>query len=296
MIIWTVTNNGVGVFGSYAATGYYPPGTLVKNSSTDEAGHQVLEFKDLDGQVILKKVGLTSTDNGSGTGYPGWLCTYYIYDLLYNLRCVIQPDGVQVLDQTSWSFAATPALLSQQCFRYEYDQRNRPVMKQLPGAGAVYMVYDAVDRLVMTQDANLRALTKWIVTVYDPLNRPIETGLLTDATPFATELSNAYTSTSYPSTASNFELLTQTFYDSYSSWVNGTGISSSLNGTYFGTNLVTSYNVTPVYAQAVVASSQTQGLVTGTMEKVIGTTSQYLYTVRLYDIFLPASFRFSTSM
>jgi len=51
-------------------------------------------------------------------------------------------------------------------------------MKKVPGAEEVYMVYDARDRLVMTQDANLRMLNKWMVTLYDALNRPIQTGLL----------------------------------------------------------------------------------------------------------------------
>lgn len=48
----------------------------------------------------------------------------------------------------------------------------------MPWAEAVYLVYDARDRLVMTQDRNLRANNKWLVTQYDALNRPEKTGLL----------------------------------------------------------------------------------------------------------------------
>jgi hypothetical protein len=46
----------------------------------------------------LKKQQLTSADDtGSGKGYYGWLCTYYVYDDFNNLRAVIQPKGVEAL-------------------------------------------------------------------------------------------------------------------------------------------------------------------------------------------------------
>ncbi len=40
------------------------------------------------------------------------------------------------------------------------------------------MVYDKADRLVLTQDANLRSQGKWMFTKYDQLSRPIYTGIL----------------------------------------------------------------------------------------------------------------------
>src|SRR5688500_6247560 len=51
------------------------------------------------------------------------------------------------------------------------------IMKQVPGADPVYMVYDARDRLVLTQDGNQRLDSMWTFTKYDALNRPILTGL-----------------------------------------------------------------------------------------------------------------------
>jgi len=178
--IWTVTDVPGG-WGSYAISqGTYPTGELYKNIATDEKGGQVVEFKDKSGLIVLKKVQNAATaDNGAGTGYTNWLCTYYIYDDLNNLRCVIQPKGVELLMQNNWDITSLSGdILNEQCFRYEYDGRNRLVMKKVPGAGEVYMVYDSRDRLVFTQDANMRAKTQWLATYYDELNRPIMTAMM----------------------------------------------------------------------------------------------------------------------
>src|SRR5581483_9482772 len=63
--------------------GIYAPGQLYKTVSTDEQGHQVIEYKDKLSQIILKKVQISANP---GTGHAGWLCTYYVYDDLNNLR------------------------------------------------------------------------------------------------------------------------------------------------------------------------------------------------------------------
>jgi len=74
--------------------GVYPAGKLYKTINIDEAGHQVVEYKDTEGHVILKKV---QSDTNPGVDHTGWLCTYYIYDKLSNLRFVIQPKAIQLL-------------------------------------------------------------------------------------------------------------------------------------------------------------------------------------------------------
>ncbi len=274
--IWNVTNV-VNSFGTYNSPGTYIAGTLFKTIAVDENGKQVIEFKDREGKVVLKKVQLTATaDNGSGSGYPGWLCTYYIYDDLNNLRCVVQPFGVTAI---SGSWALTDlTILAEQCFRYEYDLRNRMIIKKVPGAGLVYMVYDGRDRLVMTQDANLLALGKWMVTKYDVLNRPIETGLWVNATSVSTHWTSALTSTAYPSTSSGYEQLTVTHYDDYVS-IPG-GLTSAFDATW-----ASYFNATgaPLYAQPLTAVSHTRGLATWSQVKILGTASTFLYSVMIYD-------------
>jgi len=166
--IWNVTDaNNAGTFSSYSTSKVYDPGELHKTVTIDENGQQTIEFKDKQGLVILKKI------QGNN---DAWICTYYIYDDLNNLRCVIQPEGVKAL--TANNYKLTPTLLNEQCFRYEFDERNRMIMKKVPGAGEVYMVYDQRDRLVMTQDSNMRKDSKWLTTLYDVLNRPLLTGFI----------------------------------------------------------------------------------------------------------------------
>src|ERR1044072_6309521 len=100
--IWNV-NDVVNGFGNYTTTVEYNPGELHKTITTDEENHQVIEFKDKAGLVILKKVQVnTVTDNGTGSDHENWLCTYYIYDDYNLLRAVIQPNGVEYLRQHGW--------------------------------------------------------------------------------------------------------------------------------------------------------------------------------------------------
>ncbi|HEX7845861.1 MAG TPA: DUF6443 domain-containing protein, partial [Chitinophagaceae bacterium] len=277
---WDVTDI-TNDFGTYSTTTSYPVGALYKNGTEDEHGKQVIEFKDKEGKVILKKVQLTaSADNGSGSDYDGWLCTYYIYDDLGNLRCVIQPEGVKALSTSNWQL--TTVLLTERCFRYEYDQHNRMIMKKVPGADPVYMVYDARDRLVMTQDANLRAANKWLITKYDGLNRPIETGLWNnDGSTLVNHQDYASGSTSYPSTALGYELLTIAHYDDYTGLP--AGLSSSYLNSWNGHFSATDNNLYP-YPQMPAQSTALKGMATWTQTKILGSSpAQFISTVSIYD-------------
>lgn len=274
-------DNVMGGFGNYVSTGAYPAGQLYKTATVDEHGKQVIEFKDKWGLVILKKVQLTAApDNGGGTGYANWLCTYYLYDDIARLRCVIQPEGVKQLAISNWQ-PTTPqwtTILNEQCFRYEYDERSRMIMKKVPGAGEVYMVYDARDRLVMTQDANMRAQDKWMVTKYDMMNRPVETGLWASVSSLSFHQANALNSSSYPATNSGYETLTITHYDDYSGLP--AGLSAYL--TNWNTHFANTDNNNWPYPQLPQQSNATKGMITWTQTRMLG-TSTFLNTVIYYD-------------
>ncbi|MBO9571015.1 MAG: hypothetical protein J7497_02215 [Chitinophagaceae bacterium] len=249
VLSWTVNEAGLGNFSSYSAAAY-SAGQLIKTITEDEQGGQIIEFKDKEGKIILRKVLLTaSRDLGAGQSHTGFLCTYYIYDAANRLRCVIQPKGVEAYLSGG---TLTPTILFEQCFRYEYDARGRMIMKKVPGAGKVEMVYDARDRLVMVRDSVRAAPTSWWqVFKYDALNRITQIGLWQNSSTRATHQTSAGTSTTYPTLASA-DVMQENYYDNYS-WVSGqAGIASTmftadLNSIYF----FTSYNVAPYYAQAI---------------------------------------------
>lgn len=285
--ILTANIGSPGSFSTYTIGATYAAGLLYKAISVDEHGKQVIEFKDKEGKIILKKVQLSTAngteDDGTGRNHSGWLCTYYVYDDFNLLRCVIQPQGVSLLDGAGWTPAMLTTILPEQCFRYEYDERKRMIVKKVPGADHVLMVYDKRDRLVMVQDAKMRiAPAKWMVTKYDELNRPIETGLWTNATAFATHRTNALTTYPYPATPSGYEELTKTFYDNYD-WLasNGNPFSENRNN-WHDDHLLTPSNSNYPYPQALTQSFATKGMVTGTKIKVLG-TGQFLYGINYYD-------------
>ncbi len=277
--IWTIAVSP----GSIPTTSaIYPTGTLYKNQITDEAGHSVIEYKDMQGKVLLKKVQLAASP---GPAHVGWLSTYYVYDDMDNLRFVIQPRAIDLLEANgTWNLTTLTNLTTELCFRYEYDYRKRMIIKKIPGAGEVWMVYDGRDRIVMTQDSSLRALGKWMITKYDIENRSDTTGLLTDANNRAYHQNLSENNSYYPNTSANFELLTQTYYDGYA-WTTTPGLVGSINTTYTSNSSYfnTTYNASPVYAQAITQYPIARGMVTGTQTKVLGTTSQFISTVNFFD-------------
>jgi RHS repeat-associated protein len=299
--VYDVANN----WGTYAVTGVYNAGELYKNITVDEQGKQIIEFKDKDGQVILKKVQFSAAaDNGSGSNHNDWLCTYYIYDDLGSLRLVVQPRGVELLVQNSWNTIwNNSVILKEQSFRYEYDGRRRMTMKKVPGAGEVYMVYDKWDRLILTQDAIQRPQNLWIFTKYDILNRPIMTGNYFDPTNIglpamiahvknneswliryeAIDLSKprGYTTTQTFPYSEAPDLLTLTYYDNYD-WATlyGSGFSARENSG--DPMFFTPDNNNYPYPQPITATSNTRGMVTGSWTKVLGTSKATVKSI-FYD-------------
>lgn len=184
VVIWNVGNDTLTYQNNDITTniptspGYYAAGQLYKNDTTDEAGHAVVEYKDKNGLVVLKKVQVSAVP-GDLSGYTGWLSTYYIYDNLNQLRFVLSPKATNIVYSNGWNISADTTTISQLCFRYEYDGRLRMIAKKVPGAGWAYMIYDMRDRLVFSQDANMRGRNQWMSTLYDGEDRATATGMIT---------------------------------------------------------------------------------------------------------------------
>ena len=182
--IWTITNDTLTYVDNDlttnipASAGYYPAGQLYKTVTIDEQGHAVVEYKDKDGLVILKKVQIGAIP-ADFSGLSSWLCTYYIYDYMDQLRFVLSPKAVNIAYGNGWNLSADTTTLNELCFRYEFDGQKRMTAKKVPGAGWTYLIYDQRDRLVFTQDVNMRTRSQWLTTIYDGMNRPTTTGMVT---------------------------------------------------------------------------------------------------------------------
>jgi len=141
-------------------SGYYPANTFMKSTVTDADGNISVEFKNKQGQVILVKKGVETAEVTD---------TYYVYNEYGHLVYVLPPLAA--------NGSVTSTVLETLCYQYRYDGLNRMVEKKLPGKGWEYMVYDKADRLVMSQDANMKLAGKWLLTKYDQFGRIVLTGI-----------------------------------------------------------------------------------------------------------------------
>ncbi|MEN4762899.1 RHS repeat-associated core domain-containing protein, partial [Chryseobacterium sp. C39-AII1] len=122
------------------------------------------QFKNAKGQLILMR-----KFNGNEQ-----VDTYYVYNEYNQLAFVLPPNSINK--------PITDDLLNELCYQYRYDGWNRMAEKKVPGKGWEYMVYDKADRLVLSQDANMRQTGKWMISKYDQLGRPAYTGIISGGT------------------------------------------------------------------------------------------------------------------
>ncbi|UZT98207.1 DUF6443 domain-containing protein [Chryseobacterium fluminis] len=153
---------------AYSSGGYYGINSLNKLITKDEDTNETHTFTNSSGQSILIRQ-INKTPNGSTEK----LDTYYLYDEFGNLSFILPPKA-------SIS-EITASVLDQLCYQYKYDKYNRLAERKIAGKGWEYFVYDNQNRLVATQDANLKAKGQWLYTKYDSFGRIAITGLSTGA-------------------------------------------------------------------------------------------------------------------
>ncbi len=264
----------------------YPAGELYKNVTFDEnhtsgKNHTTEEFADKNGQVVLKR---TYADMNGASEVPH--DTYYVYDDYGNLTYVLPPK-VDVDDGVSTEELA--AL----CYQYTYDNRNRLVVKQLPGKGEEYIVYNSLDQPILTQDANMRAVNntnltsdEWLFTKYDPFGRVAYTGMLENngsRIGLQNDVNNSVVQTWVDARDDSFVVI-----DNTNVYYSNDGYPASGYKELHTVNYYDTYNTVrdgmPVTASAfgLASTTKVQGLATVNLVKVLG-TNDFITTAVYYD-------------
>ncbi|WP_281335986.1 DUF6443 domain-containing protein [Flavobacterium eburneipallidum] len=225
------------------------------------------------GKLSIKNGELHITAEPGVVAYPDSNGEFY-FSATINLPSLQANYTPQALDRS---------VFNDLIYQYKYDKRNRLVEKKLPGKEWEYIVYDKLDRPVLTQDAILKTQNKWLFTKYDAFSRPVYTGeyvntsettrttvqALADAATIMFETKQGintingttiyYNNTAFPNT--NINLFTINYYDDYNFDLNG------------GT-AATSYSITPI--------TNAKSLATGTKVRILGTTN-WTSSVIYYD-------------
>lgn len=150
---------------AYTTNGYYNANVLYKMVTKDEESSETHTFINSRKQTVLVRK-INKKPNGTTENMD----TYYVYDDFGNTVCVIPPKAA--------SSGLSTTVLNNLCYQYKFDKYNRLVEKKLPGKGWEYMVYDKQNRIVLSQDVNLRNQGRWLFIKYDQFSRSIYTGIL----------------------------------------------------------------------------------------------------------------------
>ena len=154
--------------------GFYAENMLSGVKTVDEDGAVSIVYTDKEGHTVYEERQL----RGEGDVVDR-IVTRYVYDDCGRLSWVVTPEGVDRLTQGA-SYAATSDLARNYCYFYRYDEYGRQIEKQMPGREPEYLVYDRRDRLMMSQDGNMRTKKQWMIYRYDDLSRLTLQSLATD--------------------------------------------------------------------------------------------------------------------
>ena len=230
----------------------------------------------------------------SGTGYE------YHFSIVAN-SLYIEGSGLVTGGLTAFFSAPAPPPTSVSpegvaglCYMYHYDKRNRMVEFVTPGKGWEHVVYDKLNRPILTQDAKQRIAKEWLYVKYDRFGRVVYTGTYTyhptgtddnsgrlelqalvdnQTSPvwFETKqttnsnLGIKYSNDAFPNDAANMQVYTINFYDNYDG---------------FNIPEIILLPGTTVFGQAI--TSNTKSLATASKVRVLGTNDWISY-VTYYD-------------
>ena len=147
--------------------GLHPKGELTYAETTDGDGRRSIVFTDPFGRKVLERA-----DMADGT----FADTYYIYDSYGNLTAVLSPEASTRVSAGMEMVSGTSDILDGYCHVYAYNRRGLMVSRRRPGSDTELMRYDSTDRLILSQDGELRRRGLWRFTIGDVFGRECLTG------------------------------------------------------------------------------------------------------------------------
>jgi len=250
-------------------------GVLTKTIITDENGHRIAIWHDLQGNAVTKR----QLDAPSQ-----FYSTDYIYNDLNELGYIVTPADKKALATSEGSFQAG---FENQTYMFHYDSIGRIVEEKVPAKGWVHLIYNRSDEVVLSQDSNMRAKKQWLFFKYDAEGRVVETGIYVNTSVTSRQAMQyycdnsfsilwetwqpgiGYSNNAFPQQSVNPSLVplniyTIFYYDDYSF--------TEASSKPFQTNI---YNTSP--------TARTMGMITGTSVYVLGSSNQRLVTVNYFD-------------
>lgn len=138
----------------------------LKKSIINEEGHRTEVFVNEAGSKIMSR----------RVGPDGNADTYYVYDLYNRPVYIISPEGSAALEMGK-SYSLDSEVTEHFCYIYGYDAKGRRVERKFPGKDWEYFVYDMDNRIIFSQDGNMRMAGEaddagyWLRYSYDELGR-----------------------------------------------------------------------------------------------------------------------------
>jgi len=124
-------------------SGYYAQGVLNLTEVNDEDGHRTYLFRNMFGQIILKRCQIDDS----------FADTYYVYDYMNHIIAILPPlavDNIFVKGMTK----NCSSDLGKYAYVYNYDYRGRLIENKIPGAEPSIFWFDNSDNRIFTKDPN----------------------------------------------------------------------------------------------------------------------------------------------
>lgn len=260
------------------STATYADNELTVTEVEDEGGALSTVYKDKFGRLILKR-----QKKDASTSYD----TYYVYDNIGNIVYIVPPKAIAKMGGT-YNTSSTPELI----YQFWYDGKNRIVQKKVPGAKEVYIVYDPLDRVVLTQDGAMRNSngTVWAYIKYDNANRVIIQGIYTHGSILSQSAMQSYVDgqSCYTTNSTTYYEIRQSGSSGYSNQCFPTSNTEERGYNYYD-NYDFDFDGTADYSKQnqgltgeATATDLTYGLATGSKTKILG-TGTWLIQVSFYD-------------